>query len=100
VHHDHDDLYHYFDRHNKYSDWEAVVSSTARARVSDESQSRTRKAMKRIIAQAPLQGPTAFTYSYVLKLGLLDGRAGFHYAVAKAVYRWQIGLKSRQARDQ
>ena len=23
AHHDHDGLYHYFDKHNKYSDWEA-----------------------------------------------------------------------------
>jgi hypothetical protein len=33
----------------------------------------------------------------VWKAGFLDGRAGFHYAVARAFYYWQIGIKSREA---
>jgi hypothetical protein len=38
--------------------------------------------------------PAAFFFhSYVAKRGFLDGRAGFHYAVAKAFYYWQIGVK-------
>ena len=37
-----------------------------------------------------------FVYSYVLAGGFLDGRAGFHYAVSRGFYYWQIGLKMRE----
>jgi hypothetical protein len=41
----------------------------------------------------PFKGTLAFLAFYVGRLGFLDGRAGFHYAVAKASYYWQIRVK-------
>jgi hypothetical protein len=46
----------------------------------------------------PLQGPVAFLDSYVVQRGFLEGRAGFHFAVARGFYYWQIGLKLKERR--
>ena len=37
--------------------------------------------------------PAYFLYTYVYKLGFLDGRAGYAFARMKAIYFWQIRLK-------
>lgn len=93
IHRDHDSLFHYFDRHNRYSDWEALVRYNAALSNSAESQIGQRAMMKRAFNAIPFKGLTAFIYSYIVKGGFRDGWAGFHYAVAKAFYYWQIELK-------
>ena len=95
LHHDHVGLYHYFERHNRYSDWEAAVR--ARNGIGrDETQLGRRSWLKRVFARTPFRPLGIFLYSYVLAGGVLDGRAGFHYAVARSFYYWQIGLKMRE----
>ena len=37
--------------------------------------------------------PAYFLYTFVYKLGFLDGRAGYAFARMKAIYFWQIRLK-------
>ena len=96
LHHDHDNLFHYFARHNDYSDWEALLRTQGSLLSRDEPQPLFRGTLKRIFARLPFKGTFAFVYSYVLKLGFLDGRAGFHFAVAKAMYYWQVGIKMRE----
>jgi len=98
LHRDHDDLYHYFDRHNKYSDWEAVMNAKHSRGDNVESQTGTRALGKRILHRIPFAAPAMFVYSYSARLGFFDGRAGLHYALAKAVYHWQIGIKERELR--
>ncbi len=93
LHNDHDSLYHYFDRHNRYSDWEAVVRSGSSLTGVHESQVGKRTLLKRVFDPLPLKAPAAFFYTYVIRGGFRDGRAGFQYAVAKAFYYWQIELK-------
>jgi hypothetical protein len=34
----------------------------------------------------------------MLMRGFLDGYAGFAYAMAKAIYFWQVGVKIRELR--
>lgn len=97
LHADHDSLYHYFERHNRYSDWEAVVRGKG-ALGSAEAQPGSRAAMKRAFDRMPLKGPASFLDSYVLKGGFLEGRAGFHFALARAFYYWQVGVKGRERR--
>ena len=46
----------------------------------------------------PFKAPISFLHSYVLRLGFLDGRAGFDYAVARAMYYWQIRIKTEEIR--
>ena len=49
--------------------------------------------LKRLFNAMPFKGPVAFLAFYVGRLGFLDGRAGYHYAVGKAFYYWQIRVK-------
>ena len=98
VHRDAADLYHYFDRHNRYSDWEAAL----RIRGGDhtaETQTARRSRLKRLFARMPLRPAAVFLYSYLFAGGFLDGRAGFHYAVSRSFYYWQIDLKTSELRN-
>jgi glycosyltransferase involved in cell wall biosynthesis len=93
LHSDHADLYHYFARHNRYSDWEAALHSRGGIARRDETQTARRSRLKRAFATMPFRPLGIFVYSYLLAGGFLDGRAGFHYAVSRGFYYWQIGLK-------
>ena len=96
-HDDHATLYHYFERHNRYSDWEATLRGRGTLLREAEAQPTGRRALKAIFARMPVKGLVAFLHSFVLRGGFLDGRAGFHYAIARGFYYWQIGIKSREA---
>jgi glycosyltransferase involved in cell wall biosynthesis len=93
-HNDRDPLFDYFARHNRYSDWEAHLLDRA-----EEAQhvQGVRSRRGRRYARLPFKPAAFFTYSFLLRRGFLDGRAGFHYAVAHSFYFWQIGVK-RQTR--
>jgi glycosyltransferase involved in cell wall biosynthesis/SAM-dependent methyltransferase len=102
LHRDAENLRHFFDRHNVYSDWEArlAVQYAARDR-SGEIRPRLagtpverRRWCKRLFLRLPGRSWAFFFYSYLLRGGFLDGRAGFHYAALKAIYWYQTGLKA------
>ena len=95
-HKDPDSLFHYFARHNKYSDWEAFLLCNERAR---KQVGIARTSQGRLFSSIPLKPVLIFLYSYFLKLGLLDGRAGFDFAISRSFYYWQIGLKTREMRS-
>ena len=96
VHEDHEALYHYFDRHNKYSDWEAVVRHNGSYFSNEDVQPFLRRWTKPLFARLPFKPLIAFLYSYVLCAGFLDGRAGLHFAVSRAFHAWQVDLKLRE----
>jgi len=92
-HNDLDPVSTWFDRHNRYSEWEAYLrtSSVARSRI------RAARTLKgRVFDGVPCKPLAFFLYAYIVKLGFLDGRAGFDYAFALSAYYWQIGLKVRE----
>jgi glycosyltransferase involved in cell wall biosynthesis len=93
LHNDHASLFHYFERHNRYSDWEAALRARGTLLERGEPQPLRRHLLKRLFAALPGQGLVAFLHSYVWKAGFMDGGAGFHYAVARAFYYWQIRIK-------
>jgi len=93
IHNDLDPVSSWFSRHNRYSDWEAHLRSNNALRT-DIASKRTRKG--RIFDAAPFKPALFFLYTYVARLGFLDGRAGFDYAAALAMYYWQIGVKYRE----
>lgn len=95
VHDDRDPVSSWFARHNRYSDWEAHLQMNRTLR-SDIASKRTVKG--RVFDSVPFKPFVFFMYSYVLRGGLLDGRAGLDYAVALATYYWQIGVKTRELR--
>lgn len=93
VHDDRDPVSSWFERHNRYSDWEAYLRRHADLR-EDVASKRTAKGA--VFDRVPFKPLAFFVYSYVARLGFLDGRAGFDYAVALATYYWQIGVKVRE----
>ena len=79
AHSDSKSLFVYFDRLNRYSDWEAVVRSRGLLTKHGESQLPLRRILKRVFDMLPFKPTTMFLYSYLFKAGFLDGKAGFSY---------------------
>ncbi|MEV6105930.1 glycosyltransferase family 2 protein [Streptomyces sp. NPDC051940] len=92
-HEDLDPVRTWFDRHNRYSDWEAWLEHHPDVR-EDIRVAKTRQGQ--LFHKAPFKPLVSFGYAYVLKRGFLDGRAGLDYALAMSFYRWQIALKTRE----
>jgi glycosyltransferase involved in cell wall biosynthesis len=92
-HRDPDPLYDYFARHNRYSDWEAHLLCREELAIQVQS---IRSNRGRRYARLPFKPLAFFLYSFVGRRGFLDGRAGFHYAVAHAFYFWQINIKHQE----
>ena len=91
LHDDRDGLYDYFARHNRYSDWEAALSATSRATSVNDARSR----QGRFFAIMPGKPVLFFLYSYLLRGGFRDGRAGLQYALFQKLYYWQISQNDR-----
>lgn len=93
LHDDKDPVRTWFDRHNRYSDWEAHLrmNSTLRKNIASK---RTLKG--RVFDAVPFKPLAFFVYGYIVRAGFLDGRAGLDYAIALSMYYWQIGVKHRE----
>jgi glycosyltransferase involved in cell wall biosynthesis len=96
VHHDHDTLTHWIERHNAYSTWEAYLRVRGELPRRDDTQPGVRGALKRWFNLLPAKAFVAFCWSYIFRFGFLDGKAGFRFALARAFYYWQIGEKMRE----
>jgi hypothetical protein len=51
-----------------------------------------RRALKRLSESLPLRPLLRFAYLYFWRLGFLDGRGGFRYAMLIAIYQWMIDM--------
>jgi glycosyltransferase involved in cell wall biosynthesis len=89
----------WFERHNRYSTMEAQASVALRV---DSDDSLTlfsldpiarRRALKRLLYRVPLRPAIVFLYLYVIRLGLLDGRAGYYFSRMRAAYEFFIDVK-------
>ena len=92
-HADHDPLFGWFARHNRYSDWEAYLRTEPEVR---QSIAELRSRQGRLFDRVPGKPLVFFLYCYLVRQGFRDGRAGFDYALALAFYYWQISLKTRE----
>lgn len=95
-HDDRDPVRTWFDRHNRYSDWEAYL------RVNDETRkdiASRRTAKGSFFDRVPFKPAVFFLYAFFIRMGFRDGRAGFDYALALSMYYWQIGVKTRELRN-
>jgi glycosyltransferase involved in cell wall biosynthesis len=106
LHHDFHDMHRYIERHNIYSDWEALLRTRYRHRsLEGEIQPRMfgsalerRRFMKRLFLSIPGKPFLHFFYSYILKAGFLDGRQGFAFSAFKAIQWYHISLKEYEIR--
>ena len=98
-HYDYKSLYKFIERHNKYSTWEAnrYVASSLKTTASGK-HGTFRQRAKYALADKSWLSFVYFIYSYFVKCGFLDGRAGLHYAIYKAIYFFEISEKIRELR--
>ncbi len=104
VHDDFKGLHAYYDKHNKYSTWEAQVRTLLRAstvasnpaavqaRLTGNVQER-RRFLKLLAARMPFEPSLWFLYHYFLRLGFLEGRAGFIASRIRSQYIAQVRAK-------
>jgi len=59
---------------------------------------RRRRAAKKIFRRLPCRAMIRFIYMYLLRGGILDGKAGFTYCRLLAWYEWLTVLKEREIR--
>ena len=96
---------HWLDRHNQYSSMEAKVLVSERARkivlkhFFSSDPMLKRKAFKAFAYRIPFRPFIVFLFLYFLKLGLLDGRAGFKFCLLRSFYEYMIDLKTNENKN-
>ncbi len=92
----------WFERHNRYSTMEAKkLLREKRERIDwggifSREPARRRKSIKQLVYRLPGRPVIVFIGLYLLRGGFLDGKAGFHYSLMRAVYEYMISLKMRE----
>jgi glycosyltransferase involved in cell wall biosynthesis len=102
LHHDHKGLYHFLERHNRYSDWDAAVFSRLRRepllrRDSLAGAVARKRLLKRLWVRLPFRPLLFFFYLYIVRAGFLDGVAGWHFCLLASIHQYHIGLKMKEA---
>lgn len=102
LHIDFRDLFHWLERHNRYSNWEAKVyynllqgmgnSGTIGANLFGDAVQRKRF-LKTVWVRLPFKPMLRFILFYFIQLGFLDGKAGYIYGRLLSQYEYQIGVK-------
>jgi len=93
---------HWFERHNKYSTFEAkdlLAEATVRIHwrnlVSRDANVR-RKTLKLLAYRLPARPTMMFLYLFFFRLGFLDGIPGFYYSRMRSMYELMIDVKVRE----
>ncbi len=107
LHIDFRDIYHWLERHNRYSNWEARVyyniltgndeSGTIGGNFFGDPVQRKRF-LKKIWVKLPFKPLLRFILFYFIRLGFLDGKAGYIYGRLLSQYEYQIGVKLYELR--
>ena len=102
VHEDFRDIYHWIERHNRYSNWEAGVylnlltakneSDTIGANLFGDAVQRKRF-LKKVWVRLPFKPTLRFILFYIIQRGFLDGKAGYIYARLLSQYEYLISVK-------
>ena len=88
----------FVEKHNRYSNWEAVVENSSK---DDESALqheavKGKRRLRRIFRQLPFRPSLRFLYVYFWQGGILDGWAGYVFARLHAQYEF-LSLAKAQA---
>ncbi len=101
LHHDYKSLFHYIERHNRYSDWDSEVYLELRrqplfAQEPFDGAVRRKRMLKRVWVRLPFRPLLRFLYMYVLRAGFLDGAAGLHFCLLASMHEYHISLKMKE----
>ncbi|MEL7313994.1 MAG: glycosyltransferase family 2 protein [Cyanobacteria bacterium J06559_3] len=109
LHEDFRDLFHWLARHNRYSNWEARVyyniltgkgeDGTIGGKLFGDAVQRKRWFKHKWVKYVPFKPFMRFIWFYFIRLGLLDGRAGYIYGRLLSQYEYQIGVKLYELRN-
>lgn len=89
----------WIERHNRYSTMEAAAKmSLERGRIAlgglvNGDPIDRRRTLKQLLYLVPFRPQIVFFYLYIVRLGILDGRAGFYFSRMRATYELLIDLK-------
>jgi glycosyltransferase involved in cell wall biosynthesis len=92
------------ERHNRYSTMEVVEKLSIHRepieprKLLGRDPVARRRILKKIAYRLPMRPLIVFLYLYVLRLGVLDGRAGFYFSRMRATYELLIDLKVMEAK--
>jgi glycosyltransferase involved in cell wall biosynthesis len=108
LHEDFRDLFHWLERHNRYSNWEARVyyniltgqneKGTIGANLFGDAVQRKRF-LKKVWVHLPFKPFLRFILFYIIQRGFLDGKAGYIYGRLLSQYEYQIGVKLYELRS-
>jgi glycosyltransferase involved in cell wall biosynthesis len=102
LHEDYKSIYHFIERHNRYSNWEARVycNLASQQQASNSlgsslfgSPLERKRMLKRLWVHLPGRPLLRFLWMYVIKLGFLDGRPGFIFCLLMALHEAVISAK-------
>jgi len=101
LHHDYKGLFHYIERHNRYSDWDSAVYLQLRrqplwTRDQLNGPLRRKRMLKRLWTRLPFRPLLRFLYMYLLRAGFLDGAAGLHFCLLSSIHEYHIRLKMKE----
>ncbi len=109
-HNEYRGLHHYIAKHNEYASWEAarylqLIAANNGVQSDGESESGIVSAWDQLTPRQQKKyrhlakwwaAPVYFLRGYFLKKGFLDGAVGFHFALMKSIYFYQIRLKIKE----
>ena len=87
LHYAYDDLQSWEERHHRYACWEAGMNAKGAWPVDPRP---VRQLLKKVFRNVPFRGAAAFVHCYIVKLGFLDGTAGYRFARSRARYYQMI----------
>jgi glycosyltransferase involved in cell wall biosynthesis len=102
LHEDFKSIYHFIERHNRYSNWDARVyhNLATGAELRDSigaslfgSPLQRKRFIKRFWARLPLRPLLRFLWMYVIQRGFLDGRAGLIFCTLMTMHEAVISAK-------
>jgi len=93
------DIQTFIEKHNRYSSWEAAVEVAGEHghnSVAGNAVLSRRRMLRQISRKLPFRPFMRFCYSYFLRLGILDGKAGFIFCRLLAIYEFLSVAKKHE----
>lgn len=100
LHESNEDLSFWIKKQNEFSTWNAKRRATSqhsndniyKAFFSSDPVVK-RKLLKSIFLKLPFKSVLVFFWLYIVRLGVMDGRAGFYFCALRAIHEFNIGAK-------